>query len=45
MPRIRNSASMSSVITRAYMRGRLYVILMGFVLALGAGTAFLLWKA
>jgi signal transduction histidine kinase/DNA-binding response OmpR family regulator len=36
---------MSSVITRAYMRGRLYVILMGFVLALGAGTTFLLWKA
>ncbi len=36
---------MSSVITRAYMRGRLYMILFGFVLALAAGTGVLLWKS
>ncbi|WP_235911845.1 response regulator [Mesorhizobium xinjiangense] len=36
---------MSSVITRAYMRGRLYIILVGFVLALATGTGVLLWKS
>ncbi len=35
---------MSSIITRAYLRGRLYMVLIGFVLAVGAGTGFILWK-
>lgn len=36
---------MSSVITRAYMRGRLIIIMIGFVLAVGAGSAVILWQA
>ncbi|WP_246730163.1 response regulator [Nitratireductor mangrovi] len=36
---------MSSKITRAYMRGRLYVVLTGFVVAIAAGTGIMLWQA
>lgn len=35
---------MSSKITRAYMRGRLYTVLISFVLAVAVGTGFILWK-
>ncbi len=35
---------MSSMITRAYMRGRLYMVLISFVLAVATGTGFILWK-
>lgn len=36
---------MSSVITRAYMRSRLLVILLAFIVAVGAGTGFIFWQA
>ncbi|MEO9615271.1 MAG: response regulator [Nitratireductor sp.] len=35
---------MSSKFTRAYMRGRLYTVLISFVLAVAVGTGFILWK-
>jgi signal transduction histidine kinase/DNA-binding response OmpR family regulator len=36
---------MSSVITRAYLRSRLLFILAGFVVAVSAGSGFILWQA
>ena len=36
---------MSSVVTRAYMRGRLFAVLAGFVVAVAAGSSYLLWQA
>ncbi len=36
---------MSAVITRSYMRGRIYAILAGFVLVVSAGTGFMLWQS
>lgn len=36
---------MLSGVTRAYMRGRLIAVLVGFVVAVAAGTGVLLWKA
>jgi signal transduction histidine kinase/DNA-binding response OmpR family regulator len=36
---------MSSVITRGYMRGRMFVILGGFLLVVCAGTAYSYWQA
>jgi signal transduction histidine kinase/DNA-binding response OmpR family regulator len=36
---------MSSVITRAYLRSRLLFILAGFIVAVSAGSGFILWQA
>ncbi len=36
---------MSSAITRSYLRSRLVFILLGFVMAVGSGAGFILWKA
>lgn len=36
---------MSSVITRGYLRGRFLVILAGFILVVGAGSAYNYWQA
>ena len=36
---------MSSVATRAYMRGRLLAVMGGILLALGVGTVVILWQA
>ena len=36
---------MSSAITRAYLRSRLLFILLGFIVAVWAGTGFILWQA
>jgi len=35
---------MSSAITRAYMRSRLLFILLSFIVAVGAGTGFIIWQ-
>ncbi|APH74268.1 response regulator [Aquibium oceanicum] len=36
---------MSPVITRSYMRGRIYAILAGFVMVVSAGTGFMMWQS
>jgi len=36
---------MSSAITRAYLRSRLLFILLGFIVAVAAGTGFTIWQA
>ncbi|MEX0954201.1 MAG: response regulator [Rhizobiaceae bacterium] len=36
---------MSSVITRGYLRGRFFVILAGFILVVGSGSAYNYWQA